>query len=147
MAAATWLEAAMALFCTESQLTDGQAASLGGGFSAAYWDFYGRLLPGVNPPPDSSYYWSDCNLKDWFPGCQTRLPFMKYDSEKSFWVRQQREKAAAEKAASQAKEPMPKGNRFRSRSPPASSSNAAALRKTSGDREQLGFVSPPQPRG
>jgi len=37
------------------------------------YDWYGRLLHGVHPPPDSAEYWAKENLKPWFPGVSTRL--------------------------------------------------------------------------
>ena len=44
---------------------------------SSYLDFYGRPLHrvhGVERPRSSWLYWSDENLKPWFPGVSTRLP-------------------------------------------------------------------------
>ena len=43
----------------------------------SYLDFYGRPLHrvhGIELPRSSWLYWSDENLKPWFPGVSTRLP-------------------------------------------------------------------------
>ena len=59
------------------------------------YDFYGRLLFGVDPPRSSGEYWSDDNDKHWFGCVWTRLPLVKRQRSRSAAILAQVTGAAA----------------------------------------------------